>query len=221
MLSPYLHHGCVSARELEAGVSGRRTAGRSAFRRQLGWRDFYAHVLEHFPQNARLEYQERYRDLDWADDEGQLDAWREGRTGYPLVDAAMRQLATIGWMHNRARLVAGSFLVKDLGLDWRHVEAHFMRYLLDGDEANNNGNWQWISSVGVDPAPVSRRLYNPMLQQERHDPMGEYVRRWVPELSDVPLANLAKPWEAGREDPIVDHAVERRRTLDAYAAART
>jgi deoxyribodipyrimidine photo-lyase len=110
---------------------------------------------------------------------------------------------------------------QDLHIDWRRGERHFMRYLLDGDEANNNGNWQWISSVGVDPAPVSRRLYNPVLQQQRHDPKGDYVRRWCPELEDVPLDKLATPWEAGREDPIVEHAVERRRTLEAYAAARS
>jgi deoxyribodipyrimidine photo-lyase len=233
MLSPYLHHGNVSARELEAGLAGRRTKGREAFRRQLGWRDFYAHVLMHFPDNARLEHQERYRDLAWADDEEQLDAWREGRTGYPLVDAAMRQLATIGWMHNRARLVVGSFLTKDLGLDWRHGEAHFMRCLLDGDEANNNGNWQWISSVGVDPQPYFRRIYNPARHQERFDPEGEYVKRWVPELRRVPLEKLAEPWtmsEAEQEgcgcvigrdypEPIVDHKAARQEAMERYRAA--
>ena len=140
-----------------------------------------------------------------------FDAWREGRTGYPVVDAGMRQLAATGWMHNRARLITACFLVKDLHIDWRRGEQHFMRYLLDGDEANNNGNWQWISSVGVDPAPLHRRLYNPVLQQERHDPKGEYVRRWVPELADVPLEKLATPWEVeAHDEPIVDHAVERR-----------
>src|SRR6478609_8929721 len=133
----------------------------------------------------------------WEDDPEALQAWKDGRTGFPLVDAGMRQLKHEGWMPNRVRLVVASFLTKQLGIDWHEGERHFMRLLLDGDEANNNGNWQWIASVGVDPAPVSRRLYNPMLQQERHDPKGEYVRRWVPELSDVPLKKLAKPWEAG------------------------
>ena len=215
MLSPYLHFGCVSARELE------EKAGRhDAYTRQLAWRDFYAHVLLHNPDNAKRAYRKELDGIEWDGSDAHFDAWREGRTGYPIVDAGMRELAATGWMHNRARLITACFLVKDLHIDWRRGEQHFMRLLLDGDEANNNGNWQWISSVGVDPAPVSRRLYNPMLQQERHDPKGEYVRRWVPELSDVPLAKLARPWEAGHEDPIVDHAVERRRTLDAYAAAR-
>jgi deoxyribodipyrimidine photo-lyase len=216
MLSPYLHFGCVSARELE------EKAGRhDAYTRQLAWRDFYAHVHLHHPRNAHHAYRTELDAIEWDGLDEHFDAWCEGRTGYPIVDAGMRELAATGWMHNRARLITACFLVKDLHIDWRRGERHFMKLLLDGDQANNNGNWQWISSVGVDPAPVSRRLYNPMLQQERHDPRGEYVLRWVPELEGVPLDKLAKPWEAGREDPIVDHAVERRRTLDAYAAARS
>ncbi|HEY6888892.1 MAG TPA: deoxyribodipyrimidine photo-lyase [Solirubrobacter sp.] len=216
MLSPYLHFGCISARELEE-----KAQRHDAYTRQLAWRDFYAHVLLHNPDNATTAYRKELDAIDWEGTDEHFDAWCEGRTGYPIVDAGMRELKATGWMHNRARLITACFLVKDLHIDWRRGERHFMKLLLDGDEANNNGNWQWISSVGVDPAPVSRRLYNPMLQQERHDPKGEYVRRWVPELADVPLAKLAKPWEAGHEDPIVDHAVERRRTLDAYAAARS
>jgi len=216
MLSPYLHFGCISARELE------EKAGRhDAYTRQLAWRDFYAHVLLHNPDNARHAYRKELDAIEWDGRDEHFDVWCEGRTGYPIVDAGMRELKTTGWMHNRARLITACFLVKDLHIDWRRGERHFMRLLLDGDEASNNGNWQWISSVGVDPAPVSRRLYNPMLQQQRHDPKGEYVRRWVPELEDVPLEKLATPWEAGHEDPIVDHAVERRRTLEAYAAARS
>ena len=213
-LSPYLHFGCVSARELE-----QRTGG--AYARQLAWRDFYAHVLLHHPRNAHHAHRRELDALAWDGQDAHFDAWREGRTGYPVVDAGMRQLAATGWMHNRARLITACFLVKDLHIDWRRGERHFMRLLLDGDEASNNGNWQWISSVGVDPAPVSRRLYNPVLQQRRHDPDGVYVRRWVPELKDVPLEHLATPWEIGAYiEPIVDHAVERRRTLAAYAEAR-
>jgi len=236
MLSPYLHFGCVSARELEAGVIGRpRPAGkaRAAFRRQLGWRDFYAAVLLHFPANARLEFQDRYRDLAWEPDRDRLEAWRAGRTGYPLVDAGMRQLRAIGWMHNRARLVAGSFLTKDLHQDWRAGEAHFMRLLLDGDEANNNGNWQWIASVGVDPQPYFRRIYNPARHQERFDPDGSYVRRWVPELRGVPDERLAEPWRMSVEEqaaagcvigrdypaPVVDHKAERLRAMERFRAA--
>jgi deoxyribodipyrimidine photo-lyase len=215
VLSPYLHFGCVSPRELEE-----RAGGHDAYTRQLAWRDFYAHVLLHHPDNARHAHRRELDAIEWDGEDEHFDAWREGRTGYPVVDAGMRQLATTGWMHNRARLITASFLVKDLHIDWRRGEQHFMRLLLDGDQANNNGNWQWISSVGVDPAPLHRRLYNPVLQQRRHDPDGEYVRRWVPELEDVALEQLATPWEAGGPEPIVDHAVERRRTLAAYAAAR-
>ena len=174
-LSPYLHFGCLSARELEARI-GDSSDGAEAFRRQLGWRDFYASVLRHFPRNARSEYQERYRSaIRWRRAERQFDAWRSGHTGYPLVDAAMRQLAREGWMHNRARLVVGSFLTKDLGIDWRWGERWFMRQLIDGDEANNNGNWQWIASVGVDPQPPARRIYNPARQQAALDPDGAYA----------------------------------------------
>ncbi len=228
-LSPYLHFGCISARELEE-----RAQGSGAFVRQLCWRDFYAHVLLHNPRNAVRAYQEGMDTLEWDEDEDGFAAWREGRTGYPVVDAAMRQLRTTGWMHNRGRLIVGSFLTKDLHIDWRRGEAHFMRWLLCGDEAQNNGNWQWISSVGVDPAPYFRRMYNPAAQQQRHDPDGEYVRRWVPELREVPLGRLAEPWtmtEAAQQAagcrigidypaPIVDHAEERRRAMDRYRAAK-
>ncbi len=215
-LSPYLLFCCVSARELESKASS------ESFTRQLAWRDFYAHVLLHNPGNAHRAHQERMDALEWEDDDEALAAWQEGRTGYPVVDAAMRQLRARGWMHNRGRLIAGSFLTKDLHIDWRRGEAHFMRRLLCGDEAQNNGNWQWVSSVGVDPAPYFRRLYNPVLQQRRHDPDGEYVRRWVPELRDVPLEHLAEPWRSDAAPdyppPIVDHAQERRRAIARYRA---
>ena len=230
-LSPYLHFGCLSPREVEERLP--RGAGPEAFHRQLCWRDFYHHVLQHFPRNAHSEFQERYRgSLSWSYAERRLEAWQEGRTGFPLVDAGMRQLRHEGWMHNRARLVAGSFLTKDLGIDWRLGERWFMRMLIDGDEANNNGNWQWIASVGVDPKPYFQRMYNPMVQQRRHDPDGAYVRRWVPELRDVPLDRLAEPWTMSEDEqaaagcvigrdypaPIVDHAVERRRAIERYRA---
>jgi deoxyribodipyrimidine photo-lyase len=200
-LSPYLHFGCLSPRELEDRVDDR------AFRRQLCWRDFYAHVLLHFPANAHSEHQQRYRGtIRWSHAHKRFEAWCEGRTGYPLVDAAMRQLKREGWMHNRARLVAGSFLTKDLGIDWRWGERWFMRLLLDGDEASNNGNWQWIASVGVDPQPAFRRMFNPARQQSRFDPDGEYVRRYVPELNGD-RARSEYP------EPILDHAVARREAL--------
>jgi deoxyribodipyrimidine photo-lyase len=225
-LSPYLHVGCLSAREVEDRATD------AAFIRQLCWRDFYAHVLLHNPRNARHAHQERMDALEWEDDEEGFLAWCQGRTGFPVVDAGMRQLRARGWMHNRARLIVASFLTKDLHIDWRRGEAHFMRWLVDGDQAQNNGNWQWISSVGVDPAPYFRRMYNPMTQQKRHDPDGSYVRRWVPELRDVPLAKLAEPWTMTREEqrasacmigsdypsPIVDHKAEREHAMVRYRA---
>jgi deoxyribodipyrimidine photo-lyase len=228
-LSPYLHFGCLSPREIEQRLGD--TAGAGAFRRQVCWRDFYAHVLGHFPQNATLEFQERYRGtLTWSRAETSFAAWCEGRTGFPAVDAGMRQLAREGWLHNRARLVVGSFLTKDLGVDWRWGERHFMRLLLDGDEASNNGNWQWIASVGVDPAPAFQRIFNPARQLQRFDPDGEYVRRYVPELRDVPAEYLGEPWTMPDDvqersgcqigidypEPIVDHAQARREALDRY-----
>jgi deoxyribodipyrimidine photo-lyase len=234
-LSPYLRFGCLSPRAVEDQLPGGNGAdGAEAFRRQLCWRDFYQHVLVHHPDNARQEYQARYRGtLKWAGDEAGFTAWTEGRTGFPLVDAGMRQLRREGWMHNRVRLLAGSFLTKDLGIDWRRGEDWFMRMLLDGDQASNNGNWQWIASVGVDPQPAFRRIYNPALQQERFDPDGRYVRRYVPELAGVPDEYLAEPWRMPREEqeragcrigrdypgPIVDHKQARQAALDRYRDA--
>jgi deoxyribodipyrimidine photo-lyase len=230
--SQYLHLGCLSAREIEHSLGQSR--GDEALRRQLCWRDFYAHVLLHFPANAHSEHQARYRGtLSYSDARRRFEAWCEGRTGFPFVDAGMRQLWEEGWMHNRARLVVGSFLTKDLGIDWRWGERWFMRLLVDGDEANNNGNWQWIASVGVDPQPPYRRAYNPARQQARFDPDGTYVRRYVPELREVPLERLTEPWEMTVEEqrragcsigrdypaPIVDHRAAREQALARYAAA--
>jgi deoxyribodipyrimidine photo-lyase len=232
-LSPYLHFGCISPRKLEAELGS--GAGPEAFRRQLCWRDFYAHVLLAYPDNARLEFQAAYRgELEWSQDIDAFEAWTTGRTGYPLVDAGMRQLQREGWMHNRARLVVGSFLTKDLGIDWRRGEQWFMRWLLDGDQASNNGNWQWIASVGVDPQPAFRSIYNPARQQQRFDPDGRYVRRYVPELRLVPDAYLAEPWtmpDAVQQEancrigqdyphPIVEHKGARHRALERYGAVR-
>jgi deoxyribodipyrimidine photo-lyase len=233
-LSPYLRWGCLSARECEERAERRGGAGAAAFTRQLAWRDFYAHQLLMFPNNVADEFQERYRRrLRWSDDAEGLEAWKAGRTGYPLVDAGMRQLTRTGWMHNRARLIVGSFLTKDLHIDWREGERHFARLLLDGEPAQNNGNWQWIASTGADPAPYFRRLFNPMTQQRTFDPDGAYVRRWVPELRDVPHARLAEPWTMTADEqraagcvigdhypaPIVDHAQERRVAIERYGAA--
>ncbi len=231
-LSPYLRWGCLSAAECESRAARRGGEGASAWIRQLCWRDFYAHVLLTHPDNAHHEFQPRYRDLEWVDDGDALEAWKTGTTGYPLVDAGMRQLARTGWMHNRARLVVGSFLTKDLHLDWRLGEAHFEALLLDGEPAQNNGNWQWVSSVGVDPAPYFRRMFNPVLQQQKFDPDGDYVRRFIPELRDVPDSRLAEPWTMSDDEqaaagcvigsdypaPIVEHAQERKRAVARYQA---
>jgi deoxyribodipyrimidine photo-lyase len=229
-LSPYLHFGCVSPREIEHRLTG-EGGGPEAVRRQLCWRDFYAQVLHSHPGNARSEFQPRYRGaIRWSHAKARFQAWCDGRTGYPLVDAGMRQLRREGWMHNRVRLVVGSFLTKDLGIDWRWGERWFMRWLIDGDEANNNGNWQWIASVGVDPQPAFRRIYNPARHQERFDPEGAYVRRYVPELAPVPDRYLAEPWTMPEEAqsecgcvigrsypaPIVDHLAARREALERY-----
>ncbi|MDQ6834707.1 MAG: DNA photolyase family protein, partial [Actinomycetota bacterium] len=228
-LSAYLHFACVSPREIESRLGP--GPGAQAFRRQLCWRDFYAHVMGHFPANVRSEHQQRYRGtISWSKSRTRFDAWCAGQTGYPSVDAGMRQLRREGWMHNRARLIVGSFLTKDLGIDWRWGERWFMRLLLDGDEASNNGNWQWIASVGVDPQPAFRRIFNPARQQERFDPDGEYVRRYVPELARVPGPYLTEPWtmpleaqeragcRIGRDypAPIVDHKRARREALERY-----
>ncbi len=231
-LSPYLRWGCLSALSLDTEVAALAGAGPEDYRTELAWRDFYSAVLMHFPHVTRLEYIERMRALEWAAPGEQLAAWTEGRTGYPLVDAGMRQLAEEGWMQNRVRMVVGSFLTKDLHLDWREGERVFMERLLDGDMAANNGGWQWIASTGTDPKPYFQRLFNPVTQQEKFDPDGEYVRRWVPELADVPAARLARPWTMSPEEqeaagcrigeeypaPIVDHAQERRRAIERYRA---
>jgi deoxyribodipyrimidine photo-lyase len=228
-LSPYLHFGCVSAREVEARLPA--GDGAAEFRRQLAWRDFYGHVLLHFPRNARSEFQQRYRGtIRWSRSRTRFDAWCAGRTGYPLVDAAMRQLRAEGWIHNRARLVAASFLTKQLAIDWRWGERWFMRWLVDGDQANNNGNWQWVTSVGVDPQPAYRRLYNPTRQLATLDPDGRYVRRHVPELAQVPPEYLGEPWRMPPEvqsesgcaigtdypEPIVDQRAAREAALARY-----
>lgn len=228
-LSAYFRFGCLSPRVAETHLPD--GDGAAAFRRQLCWRDFYLHVLVHHPGSTRQEFQRRYRGtLAWNDDEHAYTAWTQGRTGFPLVDAGMRQLRREGWMPGRARLVVGSFLTKDLGIDWRAGEAWFMRWLLDGDLAANNGNWQWVASVGTDPAPPYRRLYNPGLHRDRYDPDGRYVRANLPELSRVPDSYLSEPWRMPPEEqhrarcrighdypaPLVDHRAARVVALDRY-----
>jgi deoxyribodipyrimidine photo-lyase len=201
-LSPYLHFGCLSARSLAVRA---RALGGEAFVRQLCWRDFYAQLLHARPHTQRDDL--RSRGDRWVDDPESFAAWREGMTGYPLVDAGMRQLREEGWMHNRARMVTASFLVKDLGIDWRQGARHFFDLLLDGDVAQNVGNWQWVAGTGVDSRP--HRVYNPTAQLRKLDPDGAYVRRYVPELADVPARDIAEPGLLAPvyPAPIVDHAL--------------
>jgi deoxyribodipyrimidine photo-lyase len=194
-LSPQLHLGAISAREFELGLVERGTEGARELRRQLAWRDFWLNVIGHYPDNREHEYDERMRGMHWRDSPEDLEAWKAGETGVPWIDAGMRQLRKEGWMHNRVRMAVASYLTKNLLIDWREGEAHFMRHLLDGDEAQNNGNWQWAASVGADPQPYFR-VFNPATQQRKFDPDGTYVRRWVPELSELPDEHLGAPWEA-------------------------
>jgi len=212
-LSPYLHFGCISPLEV-----AERTAGSSAFVRQLCWRDFCHQLLAANPDLPREDL--RPRGDRWRDDDEALAAWQEGRTGVPIVDAGMRQLGREGWMHNRARLVAASFLVKDLYVDWRAGERHFRDLLVDGDLANNAANWQWVAGTGTDTRP--NRVLSPLRQARRFDPNGEYVRRYVDELADVQGAAVHEPWRLdvpGYPAPLVDHADAARRFQRRRSAA--
>jgi deoxyribodipyrimidine photo-lyase len=170
-------------------------ASAEKFVAELRWRDFYGHVLHHFPHCEHGAFRREYDGIHWRGDPEHLEAWRAGRTGYPVVDAAMRELAATGFMHNRARMIVASFLTKDLLLDWRLGERHFMRHLVDGDLASNNGGWQWAAGTGTDAQPYFR-IFNPVLQGQRFDSEGAYVRRWVPQLSRMPARWIHRPWEA-------------------------
>jgi len=202
-LSPYLHFGCISPRALAAQMRERDGEDADAFVRQLSWRDFYAQLLAARPESQVEDL--RPRGDRWVDDTEALEAWKAGMTGFPLVDAGMRQLQAEGWMHNRARMVTASFLTKDLGIDWREGARHFFDLLLDGDVAQNVGNWQWVAGTGVDTRP--NRVYNPAAQLKKLDPEGEYVRRHVPELADVPPGDLSDPGllAPSYPRPVVDH----------------
>jgi deoxyribodipyrimidine photo-lyase len=239
-LSPYLRFGMLSARQAAWTASQAEARAQNAVERQgaetwlneLIWREFYAAILYHFPEVRRSAFRPEMRHIPWRDDPDEFAAWCAGRTGYPVVDAAMRQMNTIGWMHNRARMIAASFLVKDLLIDWRQGERYFMQQLLDGDPAANNGGWQWTAGTGTDAAPYFR-VFNPTLQGRKFDPHGAYVRRWVPELARVPDAYIHAPSEMpaevqkqagcqiGRDYPlpIVDHHQARQWVLAAYRQA--
>jgi len=210
--------------ELEGGDEGI-----AAWIRQLAWRDFYRHILIGYPRVSKHRaFQLETEAVEWRDDPEGFRAWCEGRTGVPIVDAGMRQLRETGWMHNRLRMVTAMFLTKDLLIDWREGERHFMRHLVDGDLANNNGGWQWAASTGTDAAPYFR-VMNPWTQAQRFDAGGEFIRRFVPELADVPTAALHSPAKLERvrrergldyPAPIVDHKSAREQAIAAFQAIK-
>jgi deoxyribodipyrimidine photo-lyase len=229
-LSPYLRFGVISVRECfaraeeAAQVEPTLQQGVAKWLDELVWREFYSAILEEHPRVLRENYRREYDALVWNDDPKGFEAWCEGRTGYPIVDAGMRQLGATGWMHNRVRMIVASFLTKDLLIDWREGERFFFERLVDGDPASNNGGWQWAASTGTDAQPYFR-IFNPVAQGKRWDPEGRYVRRWVRELRGVPVANVHAPWEgdrppAGYPPPIVDHAERRELALERYRSAR-
>jgi deoxyribodipyrimidine photo-lyase len=227
-LSAYLKYGCIHPRTVLAELDGRHQ-GHVVFRTELCWRDFYADVLWHDPDSARraLNPQMAGMQLDTgrrADE--RFEAWTQGRTGYPIVDAGMRQLLAEGWMHNRLRMITASFLVKDLHIDWTRGARWFLRQLVDGDLASNNHGWQWVAGTGTDAAPYFR-IFNPITQGQKFDPAGDYVRRYVPELRGIAGKAVHEPWSApggvpeGYPEPIVDHKEERAEALRRYGALRS
>jgi deoxyribodipyrimidine photo-lyase len=233
VLSADLHFGTLAPRTVVSTI-GTATKGRASFVRQLAWRDWYAHLLWEMPSMVDTSLRSDLDGVDWENDPDDIAAWRSGRTGYPLVDAGMRQLATTGWMHNRVRMITASFLVKDLLVDWRIGERWFRRLLVDGDVAQNTGNWQWVAGTGPDAAPYFR-VFNPVLQSKKFDPDGSYIRAFVPELARLPSPSIHSPWSAGPLEleaagivlgqtyprPLIDHDFARRRAIAAYQSARS
>ncbi|MEO6956356.1 MAG: deoxyribodipyrimidine photo-lyase [Antricoccus sp.] len=219
-ISPYLHFGCIHPRTLLADLGNRHGAGATSYRRELTWRDFYADVLWHNPESAHHYLDPRFADMEYASGKSaadRLQRWKDGKTGYPIVDAGMRQLLAEGWVHNRVRMIVASFLVKDLHLEWTAGAQHFMDHLVDADVASNQHGWQWVAGCGTDAAPYFR-VFNPMLQGRKFDPQGDYVRRYVPELRSLEGAQAHEPHELGLDypAPIVDHFVEREVALERY-----
>lgn len=226
-LSPHLAFGEISPRRIWNAVTARgRSAATDKFLAELGWREFAYCLLFHHGDLAQRNFRPEFDAFPWANRDDQLEAWRRGRTGYPIVDAGMRELWTTGWMHNRVRMIAASFLTKDLLVDWRVGERWFWDTLVDADPANNAAGWQWVAGSGADAAPFFR-VFNPVLQGEKFDPAGDYVRRWVPELASLPAEKIHRPWTAdiapsteGYPAPIVDHAAARDRALTAFRSLK-
>ncbi len=233
-LSPYLRFGMLGLRQAVSAARQAMSAGRSVqakhgaeiWLNELIWREFYIQILYHFPYVSKGSFNPALANIPWRNSESEFETWKHGRTGMPIVDAAMRQLKQTGWMHNRARMIVASFLVKDLLIDWRWGEKWFMENLLDGDPAANNGGWQWTAGTGTDAAPYFR-IFNPVLQSAKFDPHGEYIRKWVPELSKLSAKEIHTPWEFEiklnnyPEFPIVDRDVVKDRTLKAYSFSKT
>jgi deoxyribodipyrimidine photo-lyase len=236
-LSPHLAFGEISAaqvwRTIEDAVARGAAPARDgeAILRELGWREFCRHLLSHYPELPSRSWRDEFERFPWRSDAAALRAWQRGQTGYPIVDAGMRELWATGWMHNRVRMIVASFLTKHLLIDWRAGEAWFWDTLVDADLANNAANWQWVAGSGADAAPYFR-IFNPVLQGARFDPDGEYVKRWIPELARLPAPDIHRPWSYDRlgpagvvlgktyPHPIVDHAAARRRALEAYARVK-
>ena len=226
-LSSYLHLGLLHPRTLLADLEGRRGKGVEVWRTELCWREFYADVLHHNPDSAWGNYDARFDRFHWdtgKSAEEKFGRWQRGETGFPIVDAGMRQLAAEGWMHNRVRMITASFLVKDLHCPWQWGARFFLDHLVDGDVASNNHGWQWTAGSGTDASPYVR-VFNPMLQGPKYDPSGDYVRRWVPELRGLDGKAAHEPWEHGGADGyperMVDHAAERNDALARYEHVRS
>ncbi len=226
-LSAFLKYGCLHPRQAIRRLDGRNRS-HDTFVKELAWRDFYGDVLHEWPASAWSSWDERMAAMEvdgGKRSDERFEAWRDGCTGYPIVDAGMRQLVAEGWMHNRVRMITASFLVKDLHVDWTRGARWFMEQLVDGDLASNNHGWQWVAGTGTDAAPYFR-IFNPVTQSEKFDPDGTYIRRWVAELAGVEGKAVHQPWTRpdgppdGYPDPIVDHAVERKEALARYDAIK-
>jgi len=235
-LSPYIHFGEISPNTIWHAVKAEKDLPplqAEAFLRQLGWREFGYYLLYHFPDTPEFPLHRKFEQFPWKEDQEALDCWKKGLTGYPIIDAGMRQLRKTGWMHNRIRMIVGSFLVKDLLIPWQEGEKWFWDTLVDADLANNTLGWQWVGGCGADAAPYFR-IFNPILQSTKFDAKGEYIKMWVPELASLPTKWLHCPWKAPEEvlrqagitlgitypKPIVDHDQARLRALEAFSALK-
>lgn len=215
-LSPYIRFGIVSIREVYRRVESKISKAET-YISELAWREFWYHIMHYFPETVDLEFQEKRRNIKWINNDAWYEAWKESRTGYPIVDAGMRQLKEEGWIHNRIRMIVASFLTKDLLVDWRLGDRHFFDYLIDYDEAVDIGNWQWAASVGADPKPL--RIFNPILQSERYDPDCLYIKTHIPELRNVEPKRIHDPlkYDLPYHKPIVNHYEMSRLAKEKYS----